>query len=73
MNYKLTGIIVIMLLTVIGFSSAKNVDHFIKNEISIDETELKIDIVSNGFDVDYKWSEIFGVSAIIQNKGKFFT
>ncbi len=40
-----------------------------KETITMDETTLSIDFVSSGFNVDYKISELFGVSAVIRNTG----
>jgi glucose/arabinose dehydrogenase len=40
-----------------------------KEKVTTDETTLGIEFVSSGFDVDYKISELFGVSAVIRNRG----
>jgi len=40
-----------------------------KETITTNETTLSIDFVSSGFNVDYKISELFGVSAVIRNTG----
>lgn len=41
-----------------------------QKNISNEQTILGLEFVSSGFNVDYKLSEIFGISAVIRNKGQ---
>jgi glucose/arabinose dehydrogenase len=69
MKHKITTILGIML---VFFASATTViDHsvLVKGNVSSDNTTLSIEFVSSGFNVDYKFSELFGVSAVIRNTG----
>ncbi len=69
MKHKITTILGIML---VFFASVITViDHsvLVKGNVSSDNTTLSIEFVSSGFNVDYKFSELFGVSAVIRNTG----
>ena len=69
MKHKITTILGVML---VFFASVTTViDHsvLVKGNVSSDNTTLSIEFVSSGFNVDYKFSELFGVSAVIRNTG----
>jgi glucose/arabinose dehydrogenase len=69
MRKEVVTIFGIILVIVAGAVTAINHTVLVKGNMLPDETTLSIEFVSSGFNVDYKFSELFGVSAVIRNTG----
>jgi len=67
---KMLCIIIITIFLVNMFTIANPIISA-KENMKNDQTKLDMEFVSSGFNVDYKISELFGISAVIRNNGKF--
>ncbi len=61
------GVTLVLFLSGIG-----SINHslIVKSSMPSSQTTLGMEFVSSGFNVDYKFSELFGVSVVIRNTGK---
>ena len=69
MKYKKLFLISLVSLCFVNMISIMN-PQTIAKENTTDQAMLEIEFVSSGFNVDYKISELFGVSAVIINTGQ---
>src|SRR5512137_2108889 len=69
MRKKIITIFGIMLVIFTTLVTALDHSVLAKSTMVPTDTTLSIEFVSSGFNVDYKFSELFGVSAVIRNTG----
>ena len=69
MTKKILTIISMMLVILSGSMVAIYHSPLVKSSMPSSQTTLDMEFVSSGFNVDYKFSELFGVSVVIRNTG----
>ena len=69
MRNKIISIFGIILVFFMSVITTIDYSVLVKGNTQSNETTLGIEFVSSGFNVDYKFSELFGVSAVIRNTG----
>jgi glucose/arabinose dehydrogenase len=69
MMKKFIGIVIVMLMITIGFSAAKTPLPQVATAQVTDGTTLQIELMNRDFDVGYIPFQMFGVHAVIHNKG----
>jgi glucose/arabinose dehydrogenase len=69
MRKKVIGIVIVMLVITIGFSAAETHPTYATKVNTADETTLQVEIMNRDFDVAYFLFQMFGVHAVIHNKG----
>jgi glucose/arabinose dehydrogenase len=69
MRKKLVGIIIVMLLITIGFSTAETQLMASSTASTGDQTTLQVEIMNRDFDVGYILFQLLGVHAVIHNTG----
>ena len=69
MRKKLVGIVIVTLVITMGFAVAETHPTTSTVANTADETTLQIEIMNRDFDVAYHLFQLFGVHAVIHNKG----
>lgn len=69
MTKKIQTVISIMLVIFMSGIGIINHSFLVKSSMPPSQTTLSMEFVSSGFNVDYKFSELFGVSVVIRNTG----